>query len=50
MDDRQQLSARLHIDPVDRGRAAAGLPFRRAGEIRRKVKAAGDVADAKSKP
>ena len=33
MDDRQQQSVRLHIDTVDRGRATAGLPLRRAGEI-----------------
>ena len=33
MDDRQQHSVRLHIDTVDRGRATAGLPLRRAGEI-----------------
>ena len=33
MDNRQQSSARLHIDTVDRGRATAGLSLRRAGEI-----------------
>ena len=50
MDDRQQCSVRLHIDTVDRGRAAAGLPLRRTGESAWRLKAAVDVPDAKSKP